>query len=177
MLLVFLLAGSSHAALISTHYVYDDCLDITWLGDANYAQTSGYDSDGLMNWGQADAWALQLDYVGHTDWRLATLDELAHLYSVEGVSSGNPGPFVNVQPYWYWSGTEYAGNPDLAWYFVMNGGSQYGGNKYSIVYAWAVRPGQVSDAPLPGAVWLLGSGLACFGLIRRKTGRRHSVIG
>lgn len=36
--------------------------DLTWLADINYAQTSGYDGDGLMNWGDANAWVASLDY-------------------------------------------------------------------------------------------------------------------
>ncbi len=28
-------------------------LDITWMQDANYVQTSGYDSDGKMYWDEA----------------------------------------------------------------------------------------------------------------------------
>ena len=50
--------------------IYDDVLDITWLQDANYAKTSGYDSDGKMTWEQAVAWAEGLDYGGYDDWRL-----------------------------------------------------------------------------------------------------------
>ena len=50
--------------------IYDDVLDITWLQDANYAQTSGYDSDGRMTWTYAKAWAAQLEYGGYDDWRL-----------------------------------------------------------------------------------------------------------
>ncbi|MGA9165549.1 MAG: PEP-CTERM sorting domain-containing protein [Thiobacillus sp.] len=52
--------------------IYDDVLDITWLADANYAQTSGYDADGLTNGG----WAMNLVYhdvirnVDYADWRL-----------------------------------------------------------------------------------------------------------
>jgi len=40
-------------------------------------------------------------------------------------------------------------------------------------YGLAVRSGQVSDVPVPGAIWLLGSGLAdvvAFG--RRRKGNR-----
>ena len=29
--------------------IYDSDLGITWLQDANYAETSGYDADGRMN--------------------------------------------------------------------------------------------------------------------------------
>ena len=50
--------------------VYDTDLDITWLADANYAKTSGYDADGLMNWADSNAWAEQLNFGGFDDWRL-----------------------------------------------------------------------------------------------------------
>lgn len=56
--------------------LYDDVLKVTWLQDANYAKTSGYDSDGKMNWSQSTAWASNLSYhdsvrnVTYDDWRL-----------------------------------------------------------------------------------------------------------
>lgn len=53
--------------------LYDDVLNVTWLQDANYAKTSGYDSDGLMTWDQANGWADQLIYQGFDDWRLPTV--------------------------------------------------------------------------------------------------------
>ena len=67
-----LITLSANAALYDrgNGLIYDDVLDITWLQDANYAQTSGYDSDGRMNWSQANAWAAQLSYGGYDDWRL-----------------------------------------------------------------------------------------------------------
>lgn len=49
---------------------YDTDLDITWLADARYATTSGYDRDGYMNWDEAKAWAAQLNINGTTGWRL-----------------------------------------------------------------------------------------------------------
>ena len=56
--------------------LFDDVLGVTWLQDANYAKTSGYDADGLMNWSAANAWAGSLDIsrvAGEslTGWRLA----------------------------------------------------------------------------------------------------------
>lgn len=54
--------------------IYDDVLDVTWLQDANYAKTSGYDDDGRMNWNDANAWAAGLEYEGYADWRLATVN-------------------------------------------------------------------------------------------------------
>lgn len=53
--------------------IYDDVLNLTWLQDANYAKTSGYDADGAMDWFQAVAWADQLVYAGFSDWQLPTI--------------------------------------------------------------------------------------------------------
>ena len=65
---------NANAALVSRLgglAYYDDVADLTWLADANYAQTSGYDSDGVMNWVDANNWAAGLDVAGVTGWRLA----------------------------------------------------------------------------------------------------------
>ena len=42
---------------------------------------------------------------------------------------------------WYWSGTEYADNPDNAWNFNMNNGNQNNNNKDNNNYGLAVRSG------------------------------------
>ncbi len=55
--------------------------------------------------------------------------------------------FNNVQSNAYWSGTEYAPDPDDAWGFDTHSGSQGAGNKNNDLYARDVRPGQ--DAALP----------------------------
>lgn len=78
---VFLAALSVSAAHAALHdrgggLIYDDALDVTWLQDANYARTSGYDADGKMSWINAVTWAENLSYfdsvrgVTYTDWRL-----------------------------------------------------------------------------------------------------------
>jgi hypothetical protein len=57
---------------------YDDVLDITWVADANLAQTSGYDADGLMTWSEAQGWIASLNtvgYLGVSDWRLPTVTD------------------------------------------------------------------------------------------------------
>jgi probable HAF family extracellular repeat protein len=71
--------GHAHAALHDrgAGLLYDDALDITWLADANYAKTTGYDLDGRMTSAEASAWARDLVYhdavrgVDYDDWRLA----------------------------------------------------------------------------------------------------------
>jgi PEP-CTERM motif len=74
-----LASGVAQAALNDrgSGLLYDDVLNVTWLQDANYAKTSGYDADGRLNWSAANTWAANLVYhdsvrnVDYSDWRLA----------------------------------------------------------------------------------------------------------
>ena len=85
--IVLLISTGANAALIgrdldgnltTAEAYYDDQANLTWLADANYAQTSGYagaDSIGRMNgWTEANNWASGLDMAGVTGWRLANAD-------------------------------------------------------------------------------------------------------
>jgi hypothetical protein len=69
-----LVSGAAQASLIDRGggLLFDDVLNVTWLQDANYAKTSGYDADGLMTWSAAKTWADNLVYGGYSDWRLAS---------------------------------------------------------------------------------------------------------
>ena len=53
-----------------------------------------------------------------------------------------PGaPFINVQSNNnYWSSTEYAVNPSVAWYVYVFNGYVSSTNKGFDCYVWAVRP-------------------------------------
>ena len=69
------LASTAEAALFARLgglAVYDQDRNITWLANANYAQTSGYDTDGGMTWQTAKTWAEGLNIGGYTGWRLPT---------------------------------------------------------------------------------------------------------
>ena len=50
--------------------------------------------------------------------------------------------FLNLQSSYYWSGTEYAPNTNIAWNFGTNDGNQGYYNKVNEFYAWAVRSGE-----------------------------------
>ena len=164
---------------------YDDVADLTWLADANYAQTSGFDADGRMNWADANSWATGLSIGGVEGWRLATTEpalsgyiqtsEMGNLfYNVLGNSAyssplKNTGPFSNVQSYYYWTATEYAHRTNHMWSFNMSNGYQLNELETFSNYAWAVQSGDVSAVPVPAAVWLFGSGLlGLAGISRRK---------
>ena len=89
---VSVLSTSANGALIERLgglAYYDDVADLTWLADANYAQTSGYDADGLMTWDQANAWAAGLNVGGVDDWRLANT-----------VDVGNDGATYNTDAHY-----------------------------------------------------------------------------
>ncbi len=174
-LTILLLNQPAYAELIDRGggMIYDTDLNITWLKDANYAMTSGYDADGLMTWDAAMAWAQNLVYGGYDDWRLpVTLEpdptcswpltssgfncrgsEIGHLYYTElgnmgGTGSPPPdtGPFSNVDIIYlsYWSSTLWATDPNFAWNFYFGYGEQKANDKHSnYYYAWAVRDGDV----------------------------------
>ena len=71
----------------------------------------------------------------------------------------------------YWSGTEVARNPDtMAWDYLFDvGGCHNGIPKGASLLAIAVHPGTVDVVPIPGIIWLLGSGLIVFAGYKKKT--------
>ena len=177
--------------------IYDDVLNITWLADANYARTSAYDSDGLMNFSAANTWAANLSYGGYSDWRLPTAmnqngtgpcsvlnctsSEMGHMYYnnlgatagndiLTGTNTTNLALFTNLQSYVYWSGTVYAPGPaNGAWVFSNSSGNQGFGFQNDDFYAWAVRPGDVAAAiPEPETYALLLAGLGLLGFAARR---------
>jgi hypothetical protein len=113
-----------------------------------------------------------------------TSSEMGHLFYTElgnigrystngtlqaGYGLVKTGDFDNLVNSWYWSGTESATDPTYAWLFSMNYGDQGGGSKsYYGFYGLAVRSGQVSAVPVPGAFWLLSSGLVGLAGLARK---------
>lgn len=182
------LIGVLPATINGTDYqaYYDDVANLTWLADANAAQTNGFDGDGRMNWNTATNWAAGLNVAGVEGWRLPDSDAcigrncsgsvMGNLfYNTLGNLSGNlsnTGPFSNIQlSTQYWSATvgPDEGRPGERFVFGMKDGSQGAVGSGFTRYAWAIHTGNVSAVPIPAAVWLFGSGLiALMGLARNK---------
>ncbi|UCV27012.1 PEP-CTERM sorting domain-containing protein [Ferribacterium limneticum] len=224
-----LASGSAQAELFDRGggLLYDDVLNITWLQDANYAKTSGYDADGLMTWTEANTWAANLTFhdsarnVDYSDWRLAAnapvgadwnytfsygggtdrgynitspKNELAYMYHINlglkshfstsgasqpdygvfgnGTSGGQAdvGPVLNLQSYYYWSGSAFAIDPEgYAWYFRPLDGMQTYVTQSNLLFGWAVRSGDVAAVPEPESYAMLLAGLGLLaGVARRK---------
>jgi hypothetical protein len=82
-----LLSVDAHAALIDrgNGLIYDTVHDITWLQDAKYVATSGYDPDGNLYWSTALLWVEDLEYAGFSDWRLPTANLIGNsVFSNDG---------------------------------------------------------------------------------------------
>ena len=185
--LIFFLFASVDAALLDRGdgFIYDTVLDVTWTQDANI---NGLDSwDNQMAW--ADGLSLVHNGIAYDDWRLPTAlngdgsgpcagylctgSEIGSLFygtlgNADGIPFSNAGPFVNLQSYVYWLGTESASDPaTTAWNFSFDNGYQSHFNNSSLYHAIAVRDGDI--VPIPATVWLFGSALGLLGWMRRKS--------
>lgn len=95
-------AGAAQAALFDRGggLIYDDVLNVTWLQDANYARSSGLNSDGVLLGYQAVSWANNLTYfdsvrnVTYNDWRLPSVRPIGanwnYQFSTDGTTDWGP---------------------------------------------------------------------------------------
>lgn len=144
------ISGIAQATLIDrgSGLLYDDVLKITWLQDANYAKTSGYDADGKMSWGEAKTWASNLVFhdaarnIDLSDWRLAKNSPEGHPFHygwwfAVGDDEPTGGPHSELS-FMYYANLGLAGyqNNFGAWKYnfgIFGNGSVVGQNNVGLV--------------------------------------------
>jgi len=103
---------------------------------------------------------------------------MGHLLSVDGITFVEPLLFLNVQNFFYWSGTEFQPNTTGAWTFTFDypGGLQSSNNKDADeFFAWAVRDGDSAPVPEPTTIFLFGLGLLGLAGVNREKNTRRSL--
>jgi hypothetical protein len=183
-----LTAAGAHAALLDrdldhdgiTDAFYDTDLNLTWLRNANVNRAP-------MTWYDSVSWADNYSFGGYSDWRLPTTQfcfgydcgpysELAHLWYVElGNTAGsftNAGDFLDMQAYYYWTGTEFdLIDNRIAIAMDIRNGVQFKDFKNDKwLYAMAVRNGDVAATPVPEpqTYALLLAGLVALAAVARR---------
>jgi len=187
---VLLFSSTAHATLIdnldgTVTQIRNDGSQLMWMQDANYAKTSGFDTDGLITQADAISWASSLTFAGYTGWRLPvtyqnaaggggynSTSEMGDLYYNElGNTAGsftNANSFFNIMEYWYWTSTDFAPDPNFAMGFsfrdipgsILNeAGYEATPYKPADTYAWLVRDldgTEPDNRPVPEpSTWIL----------------------
>jgi len=145
--------------------IYDDGLHVTWLADADFAKSSGFEMDGKLNWYDAHAWATGLTFRGYSDWRLptSTRNELYVLSQRSDLSSF----FINIHTEWtdsqYWYAEEYSRDSAQAQMFYWTYSRLNAGSKLTPQHVWLLRDGDVAPVPEPSEAVMLLAGFALLG--------------
>jgi alpha-tubulin suppressor-like RCC1 family protein len=132
--------------------VRDNLTGLIWSGDANPLSTRSVDSKTGVSWQKALDEIKRLNtekYLGHSDWRLPNLNELASLVHQGEADTSvwlNTEGFANVQPQLYWSSSSNVMSTGTAWTISMSGGPLNHQKKSAIGLVWPVRGGDSGGA-------------------------------
>lgn len=146
---VFTVSNAALLPRMNGAAVYDTDLNISWVADANYAMTLGYDADGRMSWDVAQNWITTLNtlqYLGFDDWRLpttlvpdnsCTLDIPGTIPSTDSTGLNCTGSELGHLIYHELGGTAgtsilLSGDPDLALFTNIQSGNYWSDTEYQM---------------------------------------------
>ena len=121
--------------------VTDNKTGLMWVKDGTSAECN---NGKTLKWQEAIDFCKGLDFAGHKDWRLPTIQELQ---SIVDYGAYNPAIdkeyFHNTQCNYYWSSTTYAYVTGYAWSVHFYYGNVNDGSKTYSNYVRPVRGGQL----------------------------------
>jgi hypothetical protein len=120
--------------------VTDNCTGLMWQRDTadvnGDGQSTGQD---FLPWCEALAYAENLSFAGHDDWRLPNVRELQSIVDY-GLFNPSIDPVFGAFSFAYWSSTTHALFPGSAWIVHFDCGG-VGGVQGGVYYVRAVRSG------------------------------------
>jgi len=143
---------------VTSPIVVDTLTGLQWVRDAaapSYGQCDG----GALSWADALTYVACLNfnnYLGHSDWRLPNVNELATLPNRQQTDNSawlNLQGFTNVGPTYYWTSTTKANNSatsQYAWYVNMYDRSVDNSPKSNQYLVLPVRSGLYENVPRTG---------------------------
>ena len=124
--------------------VTDAVTDLIWQGCAagQSGERCARGSALGRSWQAALEYCEDLDWGGHTDWRLPDVNELVSLVDDSRSSPAiDPAAFLATPSSYFWSSSSYAASSSDAWGVSFNYGYVYSVGKTSTYYARCVRGG------------------------------------
>nr|WP_319396205.1 hypothetical protein [uncultured Desulfobacter sp.] len=142
---------------------------VTWDEKSWHLPSTGSDPDNGYNVTNSELGHLFYDELAQPGYHYSNPDQ-----KFSSDAELNDSEFENLVAGWYWSSTEGATDFGEAWAFSMASGAQYDRSKSYDVRGIALRYAQVEpytapiSTPVPGAVFLMGTGLTCLAAFGRR---------